>query len=169
MKTKTIIIFLLCLLVSGCGYQFAGKTSELGNQYRSISIPMFTNNTSESTLEKIFTKYFREEFILNSNLPLVPSNRADLIVRGEIDSISTSVVSYREAEETRESRVRIGIKLQCIRTSDNHVVWQGKLSYYEEYYQDPDPIITLQNRQKAIHFIAQYLAEEVHQRLAAKF
>ncbi|RLB06966.1 MAG: hypothetical protein DRG59_07080 [Deltaproteobacteria bacterium] len=164
-----IAAFILCIFAKGCGYQFAGQMTELGNQYKSISIPMFTNNTSESTLEKIFTKYFREEFIQNSNLPLVPSREADLIILGKIDGIKTSVVSYREAEETRESRVTIRIKLKCIQTSDNHVVWQGNLSYYEEYFQDPDPIITLQNRQKAIHFIAQYLAEEVHQRLAAKF
>jgi len=130
---------------------------------------MFTNNTSESSLEQIFTKYFRKEFILNSNLPLVPSNQADLIILGKIDGITTSIVSYREAEESRESRVTIRINLRCIQTSDSKVVWQGNLSYYEEYFQDPDPIITLQNRQKAIDFIAQYLAEEVHERLAAKF
>ncbi len=163
------VAFLICLLAGGCGYQFAGEIPELGSQYRSISIPMFTNNTSESTLEKIFTKYFREEFILNSNLPLVPTSQADLVIKGKIDGIKTSVVSYRKAEESKESRVTIRIKLKCIQTSDNRVIWQGNLSYYEEYYQDPDPIITLQNRQKAIHFIAQYLAEEVHQRLAAKF
>ncbi len=168
-KAGACIIVIFFALALGCGYQFAGKTSELGSQYRSISIPMFTNDTSESTLEKIFTKHFREEFILNSNLPLVPSSKADLIILGKINNIRTSVVSYREAEETRESRVTIGIELKCIQTRDNRVVWKGNLSYYEEYYQDPDPIVTLQNRQKAIQFIAQYLAEEVHQRLAAKF
>ncbi len=167
---KILLVSFVCILFAyGCGYQFAGKAPELGSQYKTVSIPMFTNNTTESSLEQVFTKYFREEFILNSGLPLVPSNQADLIILGNIEGISTSVVSYREAEETRESRVTVSIKLKCIRTSNSQVVWKGNLSYYEEYFQDPDPIVTLQNRQKAIHFIAQYLAEEVHQRLAAKF
>lgn len=159
----------LLFLLSACGYHFASRNPELGPDFKTIAVPIFTNDTSESTLEKVFTKSFRDEFILNSNLALVSVRQADLVLKGRVKAISTSVVSYREPEESIESRVRISISVNCENTKSGQVIWKSSMSYYQEYFQNPDPIITLQNRQKAIEFVASYLAEEVHQRLAARF
>ncbi len=172
MKTNLRLLVKLVFIisfVSACGYHFASSAPELGPGYKSISIPIFENDTSESNLESIFTRYFREEFIQNSNLSLLSSSRADLVLQGKVTHISTSIVSYRKPEESIESRVTVTISVQCKQTSDGKIIWQRSLSHYQEYFQDPDPLVTLQNRQKAIDFVARYLAEEVHQKLAARF
>jgi outer membrane lipopolysaccharide assembly protein LptE/RlpB len=171
-KAAVSVLWILAaflFLLSACGYHFANRNPELGPDFKTIAIPIFANDTSESTLEKVFTKSFRDEFILNSNLSLVSERQADLVLKGRVQAMSTSVVSYREPEESIESRVRISILVNCENAKNGQIVWQSSMSYYQEYFQNPDPIITSQNRQKAIEFVARYLAEQVHQRLAARF
>ena len=123
--------------MAACGYHLASRNPELGPDFKTIAIPIFTNNTSESTLEKVFTKSFRDEFILNSNLALVSVKRADLVLKGRVETISTSVVSYREPEESIESRVRISISVNCENTKNGQIVWQSSVGYYQEYFQNP--------------------------------
>jgi hypothetical protein len=50
------------------------------------------------------------------------------------------------------------------------VLWQDRsLTYYQDYIQDSDPLVSFQNRREALETAARDLAVRIHDRFLSRF
>ncbi len=148
-----IIFFILCLLilVSGCGYRFAG-TGDFAEGTESIFIPILENRTSESRLEKLVTDDLIYVFTKNRKDILAGSiDDADAVLYGIVNSISTTTISRDDPNTSSERSVKLFVDTKLV-VPEGRVIWRVKgITADEAYNVVPDnKYRTEQNRQEAI-------------------
>jgi Lipopolysaccharide-assembly len=105
----SMFAFNFCLVISalistGCGYQQTGvdnANNTPGYQWHSlyrqdiqtVAVPIFTNRTFRRGLENELTKSIIEQMEEHTPYKVVPKERADTILEGEIVSATTSTLS----------------------------------------------------------------------------
>jgi len=170
-KRKNIffILFLL-ILVSGCGYRFAG-TGDFPEGTESIFIPIFKNRTSESGLEKQVTDDLIYEFTKNRKDILAGSiDDADAVLYGIIQSISITTISREDPNTSSERSVKLSVDMK-LTVPEGRVIWRVKgITADEAYNVVPDnKYRTIQNGQEAISKASQRLAEKIYTRMTDNF
>jgi len=171
-QKRKIIVFILFLLilVSGCGYRFAG-TGNFPGGTESIFIPILENRTSESGLEKLVTDDLIYEFTKNRKDILAGSiDNADAVLYGIIHSISIQTISRHDPSTSSERSVKLSVNMKLV-VPEGRVIWQVKgITANEAYNVVPDnKYRTLQNRQEAISKLSQRLAEKIYKRMTDNF
>ncbi|MGA7875268.1 MAG: LptE family protein, partial [Desulfoferrobacter sp.] len=164
-------ILCLLLILSGCGYRFSGEGPGPQPGLQSIAIPVFENNTTEPGLEALFASALRREFILRSQLQVVPIEKAQAIMRGRIVNIYTSRVAQKQVEQTIEMRLFLTVDIRCEDARTGKVIWQYPgYTYYRTYsVSSSDPIMLFENRRRAEEFLAQEMSIRIHDRFLANF
>ncbi len=115
---------LILPLVMSCGvYTFS--PSALGG-IKSLAIPLFENQTTESGLREDLTDRLSQAFVDDNTLRVVPEGRADAIIRGSVISYSREAYTYSEAEVVSEYIVRIGINVDFLEKKSGEVIWEEK-------------------------------------------
>jgi len=170
-KTKIIffILFLL-ILVSGCGYRFAG-TGDFPGGAKSIFIPILENRTSESRLEKSVTDDLIYEFTKNRKDMLAGSiGDADAVLYGIIHSISIETISRDNPSTSSERSVKLSADMKLV-APEGRVIWRVQgITANEAYNVVPDDKHrTVQNRREAISKLSQRLAEKIYTRMTDNF
>jgi len=170
-KIKIIffILFLL-ILVSGCGYRFAG-TGNFPEGTESIFIPILENRTSESRLEKLVTDDLIYVFTKNRKDILAGSiDDADAVLYGIVYSISTTTISRDDPNTSSERSVKLFVDTKLV-VPEGRVIWRVKgITADEAYNVVPDnKYRTEQNRQEAISKASQRLAEKIYTRMTDNF
>ena len=112
------------LLAMSCGvYTFS--PSALGG-IKSLAIPLFENQTTESGLREDLTDRLSQAFVDDNTLKVVPEGRADSILRGSVISYRREAYTYSEAEVVSEYIVRIGIKVEFVEKKSGEIIWEEK-------------------------------------------
>jgi hypothetical protein len=150
-------------LIAGCGYHFAGTGGQAPGHINSIAVDVLDNRTTEVGAEATFTNAILNQFIRWKRLPVKPHNEAEGILSGSIAEISTEVVAHSRPEKTLETRVTITLALTLKRAETNEILWENSgLSYFEEYFETGDALLTGRLRREAISEIAEFLAEKIY-------
>ena len=170
-KRKNIffILFLL-ILVSGCGYRFAG-TGDFPEGTKSIFIPILENRTSESGLEKLVTDDLIYEFIKNRKDILAGSiDDTDAVLYGIIHSINTRTISRDDPNTSSERSVKLSVDMKLV-VPEGRVIWRVKEITADMAYNvaPGDKYRTEQNRREAISKVSQRLAEKTFARMTDNF
>ena len=171
-QKRKIIVFILFLLilVSGCGYRFAG-TGDFPEGTESIFIPILENRTSESRLENQVTDDLIYEFTKNRKDILAGSTSdAEAVLYGIIHSISITTISRDDPNTSSERSVKLSVDMKLV-VPEGRVIWRAKgITADEAYNVEPDnKYRTLQNRQEAISEVSQRLAEKIFARMTDNF
>ncbi len=88
---KISIFFFLIVMTTGCAkYQFGQGERVFPGGYDRIAIPMFANKTSEVGAETYFTEALRVEFERSHLASVTSKADAQVILEGNIDSITFS-------------------------------------------------------------------------------
>jgi len=169
------VAFMIALMTifQSCGYHFSGEGLGPKPELKRIAIPIFENNTSEPGLEGQFTAALRKEFILRSQLQVVPVEEAEAIFHGRITNIMTSRVAQRGVQQTIESRLYITVNIRCVEVKTGKVIWQDPQYTYYRTYSEPesgaDPMVLFENRRRAEQFLAEEMSIRIHDRFLANF
>ncbi|MBI4777295.1 MAG: LptE family protein, partial [Deltaproteobacteria bacterium] len=148
-----------------------GRHGSLPEDMRTIAIPVMRNRTNEPGLETTATRIFIEEFNRRTELKVVTEDRADVVLRGEIQDIYVSPLSYGANEHSTERRVTLTMGFQLEkRAGDKTVENVNGLSFQEGYEVVPDdPLATDANQKIALDKILSNLAEKVNEMLFRDF
>ena len=170
-KRKIILlVFLLLILVSNCGYRFTGS-GDFPEGTQKIFIPIFENRTSESGLERLITNDVIYEFTRNRKDILAGSvDHAEAVLYGIIHSIGIETISRTDPNTSTERSVRLSVDMKLV-VPEGRVIWQVKgINSNEAYNVLPDnKYKTVQNRREAIAKLSQRLAEKVYTRMTDNF
>jgi hypothetical protein len=184
---RTIISWLAVLLISagslipGCGYQFRAGGEPEGITIQSLAIPLFTSTSSEIGFEADFTKIVRNEFISYARVPLVPEERAEMVIVGRIYDVSTSPLAYESMQQsvagkvatyevTRSRTLRILLDVQLLDKARGKPVWRDTtMTERATFTVDTDPFVTRFNQEQALEEIARRLAKRIYLKTMERF
>jgi len=163
-------LFVLTLVISGCGYGFRNGQNNLPPDVHSIAVPVFANNTAEVRIETIFTDAVISQFTRSQIVRIVPEGEADAVLRATLVGITLSDVSLTTAESSRQRRVTIYVNAKLVRVRDGKVLWkENKLRQNRTYLITGRNVADEGSKRMAITELAADLAETLHDRVFENF
>lgn len=120
----------LLLTLFGCAYT---PQPILPTHIKRLTIPIFRNKTLQYGLEEKLTNYVIEGFILDGELDVVPKNKADAALRGEITAFSEEPILYNEQGEVIEYEIWVSINLSFYDIRGDKVLWEDKIDEVTTY------------------------------------
>jgi hypothetical protein len=122
-------------VMSGCGYNLAGRGNFLPSYIRVIGIPVFGNNTSVYDIEQLFTQRVRSEFLGRGRYQVVPlSEGADAILSGTVTGLSLEPSGFNENQQATRYIVRVQLKIEFRDVKANKLIWENPtLEILDEY------------------------------------
>jgi hypothetical protein len=176
MKRAYLLKFLVLLLVcpgAGCGYHVMAGGEPVGVTIQNLAIPLFTSTSSEMGFEALFTEVIREEFISHSKVPLVPEDRASMVLTGRIYDISTNPIGFNSTTGftvTSTRRISVRLDVQMIDKARGKIIWHDKaLEETTSYSLGSDPLAAQLDEQQALERLARRVAKKIYQRSVERF
>ena len=112
------------LMLLACGvYTFT--PSALGS-LKTIAIPLFDNQTTESGLRESLTDKLSQAFVSDNTLKVVPQQQADGILSGTVISYTREPYTYSRAEEVSEYKCTVTVSLQFTNRHSQKLIWEEK-------------------------------------------
>ncbi len=165
----TVIVF---VLAAGCGYHFSSSGEHIDKSIQTVFVDNFSNKTSEARIENYFRNQSIDEFRKGSRFKIVDRKElSDAILRGNINRLTTSHLSYGKADLTKEDRVTVTMEVFFEERKSKKVIWHNKnLSGSEEYKVDEgNPTTTDTHRRNAIKKLASDMAEKAYRYIMSGF
>lgn len=148
-----LLITFSCSLVS-CGYSMSGTgtlADGASGGYRSIAIPMFSNDTYEPLIEREVTAALKESVAYDGRLRLVDLDDADLVVEGRIARFELQPLTFDSSERIQEYRLKIVSVVKVIESSGEKVIWKDtRMESFADYRVTQDITKSKINKQEAI-------------------
>lgn len=114
MKSKWTLIFLVVMLVEGCGYRLVGTESSLPPHLKTMVIPLFGNSTPEPEIQRDLTSAVRESFINDGRLKIVNENNANLLLKGILFQYELRPISFDRRDVAVEYWVILGVDIEVV-------------------------------------------------------
>lgn len=166
---KTLLVLICVALLSGCGYQLAGKETHLPPGVTSVAIPTLVNQTLEPGVEIVFTQAFLREFIKDRRVKVVDRREADSVVEGIIKSFYIFSASYDKSGYALEYQTVVTMDI-ALKKRNGEIIWAEKdLIEMQWYRTNPSVIATEDNRVNAIQQVAKSVAERILNRFYHNF
>ena len=115
------------LVLAGCGYHLPGRGTAVPEGAQTISIQLFHNRTREHGLEVRVRRAIEDEFRRHGTLRVVPEPEGDLVLRGEIKSLTSVPVAFSASDEAVQYQGVIQVGMRLVERSSNRVVQETKL------------------------------------------
>jgi hypothetical protein len=158
---------LVCLAAcaAGCGYKFTAGGAALPEGLGSVCAPVFSNHTAEPGLELVFTQALRARLIhLGAS-----RGPCDGELRGEVLAVSGAPTVVSSKGQLASYRVVATLRLRLYR--GERLLGETDVSGAEDYLPALDAygdVLRVEaNRQAALRRLAEALAREGYERLAA--
>jgi hypothetical protein len=119
---------LAALLVAGCGYAWRGTLPE---HLRTIAVPTFANRTSEPGAETLVTRAVIEAFTTSGRLQVVPPERADALLQGEVTGYEIQSIAFDPRANVRLYRLVITVNLRLFDRVHDRVLFE-RLGHREQ-------------------------------------
>jgi len=128
-KIKIYFILLFLLVLSGCAhYSFKGA---LPSYLKTISIPIFDDQSAWPGLQEDLTNRLVDTFIENNSLQVIDDeNSADLVLKGTITSVQERYPNITQQENVEETQMWVNVRVQCINSHTKKPLWSGSLSNF---------------------------------------
>ena len=135
MRRLLLLLTLVGLATSGCGYSLAGRGSFLPDYIRIVGIPPLVNNSNFFQVEQILTEKIRTEFIGRGRYTVVPEPEgADAVVTGTVTSISVQPIGFTEQQLASRYQFTLTMNVQFTDARTTQVLWANSaLTFREEY------------------------------------
>ena len=166
MPRRVLLIVLVSLSLSGCGYSFVRYGSGLGD-VRRVAIRGLSNDSFEPGVETLVSEALAREFLRRGALRLVDTpETADLVIGGAVKNIEVRRRSFSSILFALEYEVRMELALTLARRDGTPVAIDANaLAESERYLASSDLEVTRTNRQEALRRLAGVLAGRVHDAL----
>ena len=165
---RTAFFFVILLLVlSGCGYSRAGRSSSL-LQGRSLHLAMFANRTYQPNIEAEFRKALLNELALRGE-NIKPETAAELIIAGELESASIAPTAYSAADKAMMYRFTLTATLQITDRQSGRIIWKSAETAKQEYPATADLGLQRNSREAAITALCARMAKIIVQKMDQAF
>ena len=168
-KLKACIPVLLLFMLTSCGYHLSGTGSALRMNLRTISVPVFDNESSEPLIQREFTDAVRQAFLTDGRLKLTGPKKADLLLSGIINSYNVRSVAFDKDDVVTESIITLGVKVLVKDLVRKEVYMEDALKTYWDFRSDSLLINSEAARQEALREAYRDLALRIVSLVIDKF
>jgi hypothetical protein len=136
MKLSRGLLLLVVLLAhTGCGYSLAGRGSFLPAYIQRIGIPVFENETAVFDLNRQVTERVRSEFIGRGKYTIVPeSTGVDAVLTGTIASVTLTPVAFNTQQQATRYALVLTARVEFKDMRANKVLWSNQSMQYREEF-----------------------------------
>jgi len=168
MKYLATLVLLASLLA--CGYNFPGQSGALPGGVTKLYIPLFSNKTVKPRLETLLSNDVSKVMSRNKELIQVASSeQAEAVLEGQVIAYSANAISYDSDDEISQFRATMTIDVVLRQLSDGRALWQGTLSWRENFLANDNKSVQNDLENEAILVISSRLADELLSRLLDDF
>ncbi|MEJ2168210.1 MAG: LPS assembly lipoprotein LptE [Desulfobacterales bacterium] len=170
-NTNIGLIILGAVLISACGYRFAGQ-GEFPQGVQHIYIEVFENRTSKTGIERIVTNQVIFEFTRQREASLVGSvAKADAVLKGVVSRIRTQTVARVGTEVASQREVFMSVDLKLVKPDSGQVLWAANDISDRQIYDvtQESAVATDQNETNAITVLSERMSERIFNRLTNNF
>jgi outer membrane lipopolysaccharide assembly protein LptE/RlpB len=121
-----MILLILCVALSGCGYQLGGGGNLLPRDAQTIFVEPFINRSREVGIGPELTTAVRSELYRRGRLRLVDqSEQADVILSGVVRSLESQTASVNRHNEALQYEAHLVLDVHLRRREANEILWRG--------------------------------------------
>lgn len=165
---KALVGALLVLVLSGCGYRPVVQRGPLA-EANGVNVTLFANKSYRPGVEGILARDLVDEFALRTGGRVLPGDKADLELSGEVVSYTTTAVSYTELDAIKEYRAVVTVRAALHEQKTRRVLWKGELTEQQVYPVNANIALQQNAEEAAAAKISRRLAERIWQQLAGRF
>lgn len=166
----TISICIGVWLLSGCGYHLPGRGDAIPEDVQKIFVTVLDNRTTQPFIENILTSDVRDEFTRHRGFEVVSAqDKADAVISGSITRYRVSAIAYDEKDNIQEYRMVMTAEFRFERGDGSEVLWQGSVTWDEEFTANTDRALQLNNETAAQLSLSSRLASEFFNRIVDNF
>jgi outer membrane lipopolysaccharide assembly protein LptE/RlpB len=121
-----MILLILCVALSGCGYQLGGGGNLLPRDAQTIFVEPFINRSREVGIGPELTTAVRSELYRRGRLRLVDqSEQADVILSAVVRSLDSQTASVNRHNEALQYEAHLVLDVHLRRREANEILWRG--------------------------------------------
>ena len=165
-----VVCYLLTVLffISGCaGYHIAGRGGSLPGGIKSISVPIFANNTAKPEIESTLSPPFADELVKTGLVKV--GSKSEGTLKGTIKEYTLTAISFNPQDEVKKYRLTVVIDLVLVESSSEKVLWESIGLKDSEEFLAPADRISDTNEDAALKKIATDLAKLFKERVLEGF
>jgi len=111
-KLSLSLLVLLALLLNGCGYHLIGTGSTLPEHLKTLSIPVFTNSSSQPEIHRELTSAIINSFITDGRVKVVREGKSDMVMQGNLIHYELKTVSFSSNDFADNYIVVLGVDVE---------------------------------------------------------
>jgi hypothetical protein len=158
------------LLLTGCGYHFAGGGESVSPAFRTVFVDTFANQTSEAYAENIFRTAFISRFVQEGRFNLARSRGdADVICRGTVRSLQAAPLAYKASNLSAEDRITVTLNLVFEERESGRRIWSNDGFTGTVEYPVTTVGVTESSRKNALTKLANDTAERAYRLMMSGF
>jgi len=112
---------LVAALAGGCGYTIGGN---LPPHVKTVAVPVFKNLTQEPGIESVITAAIVTSFGNSGRVRVVPVDRADSIIEGEIVAYTVDSIGYDTGLNAQQFRLWVTLNVKFRDLTNNTMLWE---------------------------------------------
>jgi len=158
-----VLLGVLLLVGTGCGYHTSGKAVRLPN-VQSIYVPVFKNDTHAFRVEQVLSSAVVQELRSRTNFQVLLSDKeaADATLNGTVTNAFTYPLTYDSQTGKASSSMLLVITRVSLVGHDGKVLWQNpNFSYRTQYEQSQDAASFFEEESPALQRIARDFAHSL--------
>ncbi len=137
-----LIVFLVSLAISGCGYHVSGGRAGSGGEgggklpggAKTLSIPYFVNNTARAGVEAIITDAMVMEF---KNIAEITDSDPEARIEGVVTRYELTPVAFTSTDIVQTYRLYITLSVTLVSAADSSILWRERsITDSEDYNVD---------------------------------
>lgn len=149
----------ITLLLSGCGYRFAGAAGNRMASGQSLWVAFIVNETASPTAQTVIRRALLDEaHVMRGMPPAGGAASADMQVSGTLRSYSVKAVSYTAIDRAREYRLTIEVELELRRPGAEAPLWKGTLQAFGDFPVNADLALQRNAEEAALEAASRTLA-----------
>jgi hypothetical protein len=147
---KICVLLIISLLLNGCGYHLVGTGSSLPPHLKTLSIPVFSNSSSEPEIHRELTSNIIDSFITDGRLKIVRKGISNMVMEGNLYYYDLKAVSFSSNDFASDYIVELGVDVEVIDKVNDKLYIKNKFKTKWDYRATSDIVDTESARLAAL-------------------
>jgi outer membrane lipopolysaccharide assembly protein LptE/RlpB len=133
MRLRVLIIPLLVVTLSGCGYRLASRKGDVGAG-QTIAVPTFINSTYTYRIEQRITESVRKELARRTHYKVTSADTGDVVLKGDVLSYNTAPTVFDATGRAAQYALGLTMNVSITERATGKVLFEnGSLTVRETF------------------------------------
>jgi outer membrane lipopolysaccharide assembly protein LptE/RlpB len=133
-----LAVALAVVLAAGCGYRLRGTGSSLPPGIKTVSVPMFKNQTTRYELDVKLTRAVINELVARGRVAISADAAAsDAVLEGEIIGFTATPIGFSGANQADKYSITVTAKVTLVERASSKPIFSNPAFVYQQDYDVP--------------------------------